>query len=241
MKLFRHAALLLAATTIASTPALAADVYTAEPEVAAVEESSEWGFDVAFGVAVTSRYVSRGVDQSRGPVVQAYVEPSYGIFYAGVWGSGVTGRYVGIDNRDRAEIDLYAGVRPEFGNLSLDFGYAHYFYSRSGACCGEIYGKATYAFTDWFSAGGELYVDPRFNTQYGVLNNEISLPYDFTFSSAIGTWFDNTNTVDWNAGISYTFADTVTLDARYHDSNRGPARFVVTLSVDSSLSALTGN
>jgi uncharacterized protein (TIGR02001 family) len=238
MKLFRHPALLLAATTIASTPALAADIYTAEPEVAAVEEeSSGWEFDVAFGVAVTSRYVSRGVDQTRGPTVQAYIEPSYGIFYAGVWGSGVN---FGGGDPDRVEYDLYAGVRPEFGNLSLDFGYVHYFYNRSGECCGEIYAKASYAFTDWFSAGGELYIDPKFDTQYGVLSNEISLPYDFTFSSAIGTWFDRANrdTVDWNAGLSYTFADTLTLDARYHDSNRGPARFVVTLSVDSSLSAL---
>lgn len=231
MNIIRHAMLLLAASAIAATPVLAADDY-------AEEAGSAWEFDVAFGVAVTSRYVSRGFAQSRGPVAQAYIEPSYGIFYAGVWGSGVTGRFVGIDNRDRVEYNLYAGVRPEFGNLALDLGYAHYFYNRSGECCGEIYGKATYTFNDYFAFGGELYVDPRFSTTYGVLNNEISLPYDFTFSSAIGTWFDNTNTVDWNAGISYTFADTLTVDARYHDSNRAPARFVVTLSLDTTLKTL---
>src|SRR5690606_37881837 len=118
-----------------------------------------------------------------------YIEPSYGIFYAGLWFSTVSG-VGGYTADDDLEYDLYLGVRPEFGNLSLDFGYVRYLYDSSGddCRCGELYAKATYAFTDMFSAGGEIYYDPKWETTYGVLNAEVSLPYDFAVSAAVGTW-----------------------------------------------------
>lgn len=235
MKLIRHAALAIAAAAATSSSAYAADQFYTQDEIASA-------FDIAFGAAVTSRYISRGYDQSDGVAFQGYIEPSYDMFYAGVWFSTVDGDLVGIDPRDDVEIDLYFGIRPEFGNLSLDIGYARYLYDTSGDCCGEIYAKATYAFTDALSAGAELYFDPENDTTYGVLNTEIGLPYDFTLSAAIGTWLDGSGEgADWNAGISYTFNDMVTVDARYYDSEFGPARFVATLSFDTSWSALRGN
>lgn len=233
MKLIRTAAFLAAATILSSTAYAADEVYTQE------EISSK--FDVAFGATVTSRYISRGVDQSDGPAFQAYIEPSYGIFYAGIWTSTVD---FGAGDPDDWEFDFYVGVRPEFGNLALDFGYVRYVYDDSGDCCGEFYGKATYTFTEQFSAGGELYFDPEGDTVYGVANAAVVLPYDVTLSAAVGKWLDSSSHdyVDWNIGLSYTVAEMVTIDGRYHDSedpaNHG--RFVVTLSVDTSWSALRG-
>lgn len=226
MRTLPVAALFAAGALMLSAPAQAADQVYSQDEIANA-------FDVAFGVAVTSRYMSRGVAQSDGVAVQGYVEPSYGIFYAGVWASTVDLA------PDDVEIDLYIGVRPTFGDLSFDIGYAHYFYDRTGSCCGEIYGKATYAFTEEFSAGVELYFDPDASAFYGSLNGAVVLPYDFTLSAAVGTNFEGS--VDWNAGVSYTFAETLTLDLRYHDARTEPSRFVATLSLDTSWSALRGN
>ena len=236
MKLIRHAAV-LAAATILSTAAFAADDVVTQEEIASK-------FDVAFGAAFTSRYVSRGSELSDGPAFQAYIEPSYGIFYAGVWMSTLDGALGGFDVTDDIEIDLYAGIRPEFGDLSLDLGYVRYLYDDTGddCRCGELYAKATYAFTEQFSAGGEFYYDPENETSYGVLNAAVVLPYDFTLSGAVGHDLTSggSNKTDWNVGVSYTFADTFTVDGRYHDSDQDPSRFVVTLSVDTSWSALRG-
>lgn len=233
MKLIRNAAF-LAAATILSSSAFAADQTYTQDEIASQ-------FDIAFGATVTSRYVSRGADNSDGPAFQAYIEPSYGIFYAGVWMSTVDGPTIGSPTDD-VEIDLYAGIRPEFGDLSLDLGYARYLYDDTGDCCGEFYAKATYAFTEQFSAGGEIYYDHENDTTYGVVKAAVVLPYDVTLSAAYGEWLESGNPdKDWNIGLSYTFADTVTIDARYHDSNFQPERFTVTLSVDTSWSALRGN
>lgn len=238
MKLIRHAAILAAATVLSST-AFAADDAATQEEIASK-------FDIAFGAAVTSRYISRGADQSDGPAFQAYIEPSYGIFYAGIWASSVDGATVGIDPEDDFEIDFYAGIRPEFGNLALDLGYARYVYSASGddCRCGEFYAKATYTFTEQFSAGGELYFDPEGDTVYGVANAAVVLPYDVTLSAAVGTWLDDSSDdVDWNIGLSYTINDIFTIDGRYHDSDNDAnhGRFVLSLSVDTSWSALRRN
>jgi len=221
MKLARKTLVLLAsATVLSAAPAFAADSYTSQEDIASAIE-------VAFGATLATRYVSRGVAQTTGPAIQGYIEPSYGIFYTGVWASNVDLA------PDRAEIDLYAGIRPEFGDLTVDLGYVHYFYDKTGSYSGEFYVKPTYAFTEEFSAGAELYYDPKFKTTYGVLNAEISLPENFAVSGGVGTWFNN-NT-DWNVGISYTFQEVVTLDVRYHDSNHSPERFVASLSFDTSV------
>jgi uncharacterized protein (TIGR02001 family) len=232
MKLFRHVAF-AAAAAILSTPVLAADETFTQEEIASQ-------FDIAFGATFTSRYVSRGVDNSDGVALQGYIEPSYGIFYAGIWASTVDGDILGSPGDD-VEVDFYAGIRPEFGNLALDLGYVRYVYDDSGDCCGEFYAKATYTFTEQFSAGGELYHDPENDTTYGVLNAAVVLPYDVTLSAAYGEWLESGNdNRDWNVGLSYTINDTFTIDGRYHDSNFDHGRFVVSLSVDSSWSALRG-
>src|SRR6185503_17086920 len=84
-------------------------------------------FDVAFGIAFTSDYVSRGITNSAGhPAVQGYIEPSVGPMYFNVWASNVD---FGADEFEGAEIDTAFGLRHEFGKFKADIGYVHYFYA----------------------------------------------------------------------------------------------------------------
>ncbi len=86
-------------------------------------------FDIAFGAAIMSDYNFRGISQSnRKPSVTAYFEPRYNIndnfqLYAGIGGYSIE-----FPNNAAAEIDIYAGVRPTFGKLALDFGVWYYYY-----------------------------------------------------------------------------------------------------------------
>lgn len=217
----------------AAAPSYAADAFY-------TPQQADLAIDLAFGVTATTAYVSRGYDYSNGPAIQGYVEGSFEWVYLGVWVSSVDGPL--IDPSDSAEINVYGGIRPTFGDLSLDFGYARYYYNRTGDLGGEFYGKASYAFTDiGLTPGVELYWDPQGGTNYGVANLAYALPYDFEVSGGVGTTFRGN--VDWNAGVSYTYAETVKLDLRYYGTNRNDPdmfrnKFVASISLDSSISAL---
>ena len=96
------------------------------PPVQPPAETSSWDFDVAFGAALTSDYISRGITNSDSDfAIQGYIEPSIGWAYVNVWSSNVD---YGAGFKG-AEIDVAVGARPEFGPLSLDVGYVHYFYT----------------------------------------------------------------------------------------------------------------
>jgi uncharacterized protein Gcw-chp len=170
-----------------ATPALAADMkLKAAPPPA---PPSPW--DLAFGAGLTSDYIFRGISQSNhNPSVNAYFEPRYNVspylqLYAGVAGSSIS-----FPNRAAAEIDGYAGIRPTFGPLSLDFGGIVYWYP-GGSCYNgslapvfgtdciengylpingnvikkdltfwEVYAKGTYALNDQVSIGGTAFYSP---------------------------------------------------------------------------------
>lgn len=231
MNLIRTSAAAFAIAAVSVLPAFAADAVVYEAPVVLQEDVAS-AIDIAFGATFTSRYVSRGVAQSDGPTLQGYVEASYDWAYIGVWASGVD-----IDP-DNVEIDVYGGIRPTFGNLTVDIGYAHYFYDETGSCCGEFYVKPSYQFTEEFSAGLELYHDFKFDTTYGVATAALVLPYDFTVSGGVGTRFTSGDDIDWNVGLSYTYADLITLDLRYHDSNFDREYFVASISFDTSFNSV---
>lgn len=218
------------------TAARAAD--TTEAPVALAEKSP---FDLALGVAFASNYISRGATLTQNmPAVQAYVEASYDMFYAGTWVSNIRSNDV-----SDAEIDLYAGVRPTFGDLSLDLGYVHYYYPKDPNNYGELYAKADYALTEQLSIGAAYYHDVFVDTDWADLTATVSgLPWEVSVSGKLGTDFGtqgfDTDKVGWDLGLSRTFADVVTVDVRYHDSNYDPGRVVAKLSFDTSWSALHG-
>jgi len=170
----------IAAAALLASPALAADL-----QVPAAQQAGSW--DIAFGSAVTSDYIWRGVTQSNHrPSVNAYFEPRWKPDANNELYIGIAGNSISFPNRAAAEIDLYGGWRPTIGKLAFDFGGWFYWYPggqcfNTPALCGvagatplpingnvvtadvsfwEIYAKATYNVTDAFAVGFAYYYSP---------------------------------------------------------------------------------
>lgn len=183
-KFLLPAVMVLAAST---APAFAADLggkmVTKAPIVAVPSP-----FEVAVGAGLATDYNFRGLSQSNNkPSVNAYFEARYNSSANLQWYAGLGGYSIDFPNRASAEIDFYAGVRPTFDKLALDFGVWYYYYP-GGQCfftgnptCNpslpngnvfkqdasflEFYGKATYNFTETFNMGiGAYYTEDWVNT-----------------------------------------------------------------------------
>jgi hypothetical protein len=115
---------------------LPAKVYTKAPPIVAAYDP----WDVAFGAAIASDYVFRGVSQSnRQPSVSAYFEPRFNITKDLQLYAGVAGNSISFANRASMEIDGYVGIRPTFGAATFDFGFWYYGYP-GGECIDTIQG-----------------------------------------------------------------------------------------------------
>jgi uncharacterized protein (TIGR02001 family) len=217
-------------------------------------------FDIAFGIAGTSDYVSRGITNSAtDPAIQGYIEPSLGPVYFNVWASNVD---FGSDEFEGAEIDTAIGVRHEIGPASLNFGYVHYFYAPEDVSpdYGELFGKGDFAVNDFLTLGARVYFAPDFNqsgeTATWVAGGaKVSLPYDISVYGGVGyQFFEDPNAFEqlaWTAGASYNWK-VFTFDVRYWDtdlsddecvarsgvSNGCDATIVGTVSIDTSWSGL---
>ena len=219
-------------------------------------------FDVAFGVALTSDYVSRGITNSDSePAIQGYIEPSvelpnFGTVYINVWSSNVNYG----EGFEGAEIDVAGGIRPQFGPVSLDLGYVHYFYTPEHVSpdYGEIFAKADYNYNDrsYFWRAGILCsrLQSEGNTATWIAGGvRVPLPYDFSVYGGLGYQFiddpDAFEQLAWTAGISYSWK-SLTLDVRYWGTDLSDegcvarsgfpdgcdSRVVATLSFDTSWS-----
>jgi hypothetical protein len=173
----------LAALTVSAAPASAADLI-GKARPMAVAAPPAW--DIAFGAAIASEGVFRGVSQTaERPGVQAYFEPRYNIHKDSQLYVGIAGASISFPNRAAAEVDFYGGWRPTLGKLAFDFGAIYYWYPGGqcfhfnpafGADCAangalplngnvvkrdlsfwEIYAKATYAVTDAFAIGAAVF------------------------------------------------------------------------------------
>lgn len=177
----------IAAAALSASSALAADLpVKAKPAAAPASP-----FDIAFGSALTSDYLFRGITQSNHkPSANAYFEPRYNIDANNQLYVGLAGNSISFPNRAAAEIDIYGGWRPTIGKLALDFGGWYYWYpggqcfntaAVGGADCVaalpngnvmkanvsfvEVYAKATYNITDALAVGA------GFNYSPSVLNS----------------------------------------------------------------------
>ncbi|MDP3546934.1 MAG: TorF family putative porin [Phreatobacter sp.] len=100
----------------------------------------------------------------------------------------------------------------------------------------EFYGKVGYDVTPQLNVGAAVYFAPNWlgtgaAGTYVEANAKYKLPNDFAISGAIGHYFLGTTTVFglgnfniqdyayWNAGVSWTYKDWMTLDLRYHGTN----------------------
>lgn len=108
---------------------LPAKVYKKAPPVVAFDP-----WDIAFGSAIMSDYVFRGVTQSNHkPSVAAYFEPRYNVNKDLQLYIGSSFESISFPNRAAAEVDIYGGIRPTFGAFAFDFGVFGYLYP-GGTC-----------------------------------------------------------------------------------------------------------
>ena len=171
-----------------TTSAFAADMPVKAMKAPPAPPPSPW--DIAFGSALMTDYVWRGVSQSaHHPSVAAYFEPRYNINDNWQLYVGISGESIKFANNAAAEIDFYGGVRPTFGPLAMDFGIWEYYYpggncwgtgptqalggsclappwvsgnvAKSDASFFEVYAKATYTIGD-FAIGPTFYYSPNF-------------------------------------------------------------------------------
>jgi hypothetical protein len=183
MKKLACAAVLALGCSTATSWAADMKLLTKAPPAPAV--TSPW--DIAFGSALMSDYNFRGITQSNHkPSVAAYFEPRYNFTDSLQGYVGVAGESISFPNRAAAEVDFYAGIRPTFGKLAFDFGFWEYYYP-GGSCfnaafpgdCAvdgnlpvngnvvkadlsfwEVYGKATYTFSEQFLMGVSAFYSP---------------------------------------------------------------------------------
>ena len=104
--------------SVVAAIALSTSAFAADMPVKAVKAPaaapSPW--DIAFGSALMTDYVFRGITQSaHQPSVAAYFEPRYNINDNWQLYAGISGESIKFANTAAAEIDFYGGVRPTFG------------------------------------------------------------------------------------------------------------------------------
>jgi uncharacterized protein (TIGR02001 family) len=161
---------------------LPAKIYTKAPPIVAFDP-----WDVAFGGAIMSDYLFRGITQSNHqPSVTAYFEPRYNVTKDLQLYVGTSFESIAFANRAAAEVDIYGGIRPTFGALALDFGVWGYLYP-GGQC---QYGAPTDV------AGNVLSAECARN----VLANGNVMKKDVSFYEVYGK-------------ANYTFNDTFSLGA----------------------------
>src|SRR5262249_54832275 len=124
--------LLATALAMVTGSAFAADLPVKAVKAPPAPAFDPW--DVAFGGAIMSDYIFRGVTQSNHkPSVAAYLEPRYNVTKDLQLYMGVSGESISFPNRAAAEIDVYGGIRPTFGAFAFDLGVWGYLYP-GGTC-----------------------------------------------------------------------------------------------------------
>ncbi|MBB5747646.1 TorF family putative porin [Brevundimonas variabilis] len=183
---------------------------------------------IAWNVAVGSDYVFRGVSQTEeDAAISGGVDLTSGTFYAGAWASNVA--FPGDTDTD-AEIDLYAGIRPEFAGWNWDVGVVGYLYTSQPDAADYDYVEAKVAASRAVgpaTIGAALYWSPDFfgaaedEATYVEANAAFSPADKWTISGAVGRQFVSSDFdyMTWNLGLARQLTDTLALDVRYHDTD----------------------
>ena len=182
----------LAALAISTAPAFAADLPVKAAKAPAAAPSP---WDIAFGSAIMTDYIFRGVTQSNHrPSVAVYFEPRYNVNANLQLYAGISGESISFPNNAAAEIDFYAGVRPTFGPVALDFG-AWYYYYPGGKCYNAAAFGADCAYNSDFSG-----VIP--STNNGIGGNVIKADLSFFELYAKGVYTMG----DWAFGANFYYS-----------------------------------
>ena len=206
-------------------------------------------FSYSFNIGGYSDYIFRGLSLSgEKPVVQGGVDIGWGSLYAGVWATDL-GEYA-----SGGEIDIYAGYKPTWQNITFDFGVVQYTYTdnndanmytelKAGAST-ELAKSLTGGVTLWhqFDNGDAI---PAGTAVEGTLAYALPAvgPVSPTVSALLGHqqfesvyddyWY-------WNAGVTLGI-EKLAIDLRYWDTDvdenapdkagDGDSRFVASVKV----------
>ncbi len=184
-------------------------------------------FSVVFNVGAASDYEFRGISQSdnRGQIFGGADATIGSIGYAGVWLSNVD-----FLNGTRMEYDLYGGIKPVLGPVTVDLGVIRYGYTNQRSGPKEAYtewkvapsmalgpatiGAAYFYSDDFFGKTGPAH--------YFEVNASMPIARSpFSVSGALGRRqvrgpLDYTT---WNLGVGYLLTDHVGFDLRYWDTD----------------------
>jgi uncharacterized protein (TIGR02001 family) len=184
-------------------------------------------FSLSFNIGAASDYVFRGVSQTDNePQIYGGADATIGsIGYAGIWVSNVE-----FNNGTEMEYDLYAGLKPVVGGVTLDLAYLYYGYTNQPDGPEEGYSEFKAAASmpvGPATIGASLYYSPDFFAETGPatyfeVNGSYAIPdTPVTISGALGYQevegpFDYTT---WNLGVGYAINEHIGLDLRYHDTS----------------------
>ena len=239
MKFWKLALAASAATFGLATAALADD---APAPAAAAPAAAPSGPTIAWNAGITSDYMFRGLDQSAGNVAGfGGADLTWGKVYLGTWVSHVDFEGDSFNgNHTLAEVDVYGGVRPTFGPVSLDLGVIGYIYPKQPSGSNENYvelkGLATVT-AGSFTPGVSVYYSPdnSFATGHETYL-EGNLAYTFknkaSVSGAVGHEFLDSvkdgglsGYTLWNIGATYPVTDHLSVDLRYYGTSHAAKAF----------------
>jgi hypothetical protein len=174
--------------------------------------------DFAFGASLMTEFNIRGISGSNHqPAVSAYFEPRYNLLDNLQAYGRVEVDSIELGNRAEASTNLYAGIRPTIGKLTVDYGWWQRVFAgqecvraqANSAFClvpphldyGEVFAKPTYTVDKWFSFGGGVFWSPSVLNSgdpatYVLGTAKYILPTIHVGSRSFG-WFLTANIAHW--------------------------------------------
>lgn len=197
---------------------------TAALAIGGVAQAQDRPLGLTFNVGVASDYVFRGVSQTNeDPQLFGGADVTLGSMgYAGVWASNVD-----FGDSTDMEYDLYAGIKPVVGPVTLDLGVIYYGYAGQPSNANWEYTEfklAGAAAAGPATVGAAVFYSNDFTGSVGpatYYEANAVLPIsgtNFTVSGAVGrqTYEDvSGDYTTWNIGAGYALTSNVGIDLRY--------------------------
>jgi uncharacterized protein (TIGR02001 family) len=199
--------------------------------LAATVQADDRKLTLSATTAFTTDYIFRGVSNSdEHPAVQPEIDLTYGIFYAGLWGSNT-------EFGDGIEIDYYAGITPKWNDITFTIGgLAYTFPGGSNIDYFELQTGATWTGGKW-TLGITNYWSPD-NFGLGINSDAIEGSIKYAVSRKLFDFFTPSvsglvghqayedivpDYTYWNAGLTLGFLEHWSADLRYWDTTYSDA------------------
>ena len=183
---------------------------------------------VVANIGAASDYEFRGISQTdnRPDIYGGLDATIFSLGYAGVWVSNVD-----FHNGTKLEYDLYGGVRPVVGPVTVDLGVIRYGYTSEPSSARETYTELKVAPSMVVGPGtvglAYFYSDQFFGhsgrASYYEINGSAPIGRTaFSVSAAVGRQ-EVVGPLDyhtWNLGLGYALNSHAALDLRYWDTDK---------------------